>query len=75
MALESVYGCMSCYDCKKGNYNICEDVKVCGTPKVWGSMCRYFVHRASDCYKYVFENIVSVSAMHNNSLKNHESAC
>ncbi|XP_060554296.1 sorbitol dehydrogenase-like [Ruditapes philippinarum] len=51
VALESIYGCMSCSVCKKGNYNLCDDVKVCGTPMTWGSMSKYFVHKASDCYK------------------------
>ncbi|XP_045165084.2 sorbitol dehydrogenase-like isoform X2 [Mercenaria mercenaria] len=51
VALESVFGCMACSDCKKGNYNLCEDVKICGTPSTWGSMTRYFVHNAADCYK------------------------
>ncbi|XP_045167955.1 sorbitol dehydrogenase-like [Mercenaria mercenaria] len=51
VALEPVFGCMACQVCKKGDYNLCKDVKVCGVPPKWGSMTRYFIHRAADCYK------------------------
>ncbi|XP_045167944.2 sorbitol dehydrogenase-like isoform X2 [Mercenaria mercenaria] len=51
VALESIFGCMACSDCKKGNYNLCEDARMCGTPQTWGCLTRYYVHNAADCYK------------------------
>lgn len=52
VAIEPGVPCKSCVLCKSGRYNLCKDVKFCGTPPIDGNLSKYNVHDADFCYKY-----------------------
>ena len=53
VAIEPGYSCRTCSFCKEGRYNLCPDMKFAATPPYDGSLCRYYVHPADFCFKYV----------------------
>ena len=53
VAIEPGYSCRTCSFCKEGRYNLCPEMKFAATPPYDGSLCRYYVHPADFCFKYV----------------------
>lgn len=51
VAIEPGIPCRNCFLCRKGDYNLCQDVKFLGVYPHSGSMQRYLVHDA----RYVFK--------------------
>uniref|UniRef100_UPI00398F21B3 sorbitol dehydrogenase-like isoform X2 n=1 Tax=Pristiophorus japonicus TaxID=55135 RepID=UPI00398F21B3 len=41
----------NCEFCKVGRYNLSQTIFFCATPPDDGTLCRYYVHNASYCYK------------------------
>lgn len=51
VAVEPLIICGICSLCKKGRYNLCEKLKICGIPPTNGCMTRFYVHPADMCFK------------------------
>nr|QBH74066.1 alcohol dehydrogenase [Encarsia formosa] len=51
VAIEPGTPCRLCDFCKKGNYNLCEDMVFCATPPYDGNLRRYYKHAADFCFK------------------------
>jgi L-iditol 2-dehydrogenase len=51
VAIEPGVPCRTCNHCKKGRYNLCQDVVFLATPPYDGSLSNYIVHAADFCYK------------------------
>lgn len=52
VALEPAVPCGKCEDCRKGNYNLCRNIKMLAIPgERDGVFAEYCVHDASMCYK------------------------
>ena len=51
VAIEPGYPCNNCQVCFSGRYNLCADMKFCATPPYDGSLCQYYCHKASFCFK------------------------
>jgi len=51
VALEPGIPCRKCEYCKRGNYNLCADVKFFATPPVNGTFCEYVVHPSDFVFK------------------------
>jgi len=53
VAIEPGVPCRICEYCKSGRYNLCPKIFFCATPPDDGNLCRYYVHAADFCYKFV----------------------
>ena len=53
VAIEPGIPCRTCDHCKRGRYNLCDDIKFLATPPFDGNLARYHVHAADYCYKWV----------------------
>jgi len=51
VTVEPQYGCNKCIHCESGNYHLCNNKTVLGTPKWEGSFAEYMVAPASTIYK------------------------
>ena len=52
VSIEPAVPCGKCEDCRKGNYNLCKDIKMLAIPHERdGVNAEYCVHDASMCYK------------------------
>ncbi|SHJ42491.1 alcohol dehydrogenase catalytic domain-containing protein [Hespellia stercorisuis] len=52
ISIEPAVPCGKCEDCRKGNYNLCKDIKMLAIPgERDGVNAEYCVHDASMCYK------------------------
>jgi len=51
VAIEPGVPCRKCDYCKKGKYNLCNDVRFFATPPVNGTFCEYIVHPSDFVYK------------------------
>jgi len=51
VAVEPGVPCRYCNHCKKGRYNLCQDVQFLATPPYDGSLSNYIIHAADFCYK------------------------
>jgi len=51
VAIEPGVPCRFCIHCKKGRYNLCQDVQFLATPPYDGSLSNYIIHAADFCYK------------------------
>lgn len=51
VAIEPGVPCRYCEYCKKGRYNLCQDITFCATPPDHGTLRRYYKHPADFCYK------------------------
>ncbi|KAJ8665344.1 hypothetical protein QAD02_007006 [Eretmocerus hayati] len=51
VAIEPGVPCRLCGFCKKGRYNLCEQMKFCATPPYHGNLRRFYKHAADFCYK------------------------
>jgi len=51
VAVEPGVPCRVCDDCKRGEYNLCNDVVFCATPPDNGNLSRYYTHAADFCFK------------------------
>jgi len=51
VAIEPGVPCRRCDQCLIGRYNLCPDIEFCATPPVDGTLCRYYLHDASFCFK------------------------
>jgi L-iditol 2-dehydrogenase len=60
VALEPGVPCRVCDACKRGQYNLCPDVRFLATPPVDGALARYVTHAADFCYR--LPNGVSLDA-------------
>ncbi len=50
VAMEPGVPCGRCRACRRGEYNLCPDVRFFGTPPVDGTFARYVVHDADFCH-------------------------
>ena len=53
VALEPGVPCHTCDHCKRGRYNLCDDITFLATPPYDGNLARYHVHAADYCFKWV----------------------
>ncbi|MCC6629062.1 MAG: NAD(P)-dependent alcohol dehydrogenase [Chloroflexi bacterium] len=51
VALEPGVPCRTCAACKRGQYNLCPDVRFLATPPIDGALARYVAHAADFCYR------------------------
>ncbi|KAJ9114065.1 hypothetical protein QFC22_005885 [Naganishia vaughanmartiniae] len=51
VSVEPGVSCAACGHCKTGRYNLCPDVRFCGTPPTHGTLARYIAHKASYLFK------------------------
>ncbi|XP_053372630.1 sorbitol dehydrogenase-like [Mercenaria mercenaria] len=52
VALDPLFNCGHCTDCKTGRYNLCTGATICGFPEQWGYMTRLFVQNAEHCFQF-----------------------
>ncbi|KAK7470100.1 hypothetical protein VKT23_001541 [Stygiomarasmius scandens] len=64
VSIEPGVTCWECKQCISGRYNLCPNVKFCGTPPTHGTMARYvshparFLHRIPDSMSYAHGALV-----------------